>query len=141
MERLLDLQRVRVELEGLAAEWAARAASPSLVARLDGLITQVSRSANEDGETLFVPPNREFHFAVYAAANSEALIAAIEPLWLRIGPYLSLLRGSGNWRVANMQHQAIRDAIARGDGLAARAALRADIEEAGGILVRLLTTR
>ena len=141
VERLLDLQRVRVEIEGLAAEWAARAGSPALIARLDGLIARMSRSADADAETLFIPPNREFHFAVYAAGGSEALMAAIEPLWLRIGPYLSLLRGSGNWRIANQQHQALRDAIARADGPAARAALRADIEEAGGILVRLLRNR
>ncbi len=139
VQRLLDLQRVRVEIEGLAAEWAARAASPALLSRLDTLIAEMSRSADDDGEKRFIPPNREFHFAVYEAAGSEVLVATIERLWLRIGPYLSLLRGSGNWRVANRQHQALRDAIARGDGPASRAALRADIEEAGSILVRLLT--
>ena len=138
VQRLLDLQRVRIEIEGVAAEWAARAASPALLSRLDTLIAEMSRSADDD-EKRFIPPNREFHFAVYEAAGSEVLVATIEQLWLRIGPYLSLLRGSGNWRVANRQHQALRDAIARGDGAASRAALRADIEEAGSILVRLLT--
>lgn len=138
VQRLLDLQRVRMEIEGLAAEWAARTATPELLLQLDRLIEQMSRSADDDSEKLFIPPNREFHFAVYGAAGSDVLMAAIEPLWMRIGPYLSLLRGSGNWRVANLQHQALRDALARGDGSAARAALCADIEEAGKILVRLL---
>ena len=62
----------------------------------------------------------------------------IEPLWLQIGPYLALLRGSGNWRTANRHHRQIRDALARGDGDAARTALRADIDEAACILEGLL---
>jgi DNA-binding GntR family transcriptional regulator len=74
VQRLLDLQRVRVEIEGLAAEWAARAATPALLSRLDTLIAEMSRSADDDGETLFIPPNREFHFAIYEAAGSEVLI-------------------------------------------------------------------
>ena len=44
----------------------------------------------------------------------------------------------GNWRLANRQHRAIRDALAAGDGPAAYAALRADIDEAAAILAGLL---
>lgn len=139
VERLLDLKRVRIEVEGLAAEWAAGNAAPPMLARLDELIAQMSRFAADDGETAFVPVNREFHFAVYAASGSKALVAVIENLWLQIGPYLSLLRGSGNWRTANRQHQLLRDALERADGAAAREAVSADIEAAARILVRLLT--
>ncbi len=139
VERLLDLKRVRIEVEGLAAEWAARNATPPLLARLDELIAQMSRFATDDGATSFVPANREFHFAIYAASGSETVLSIIETLWLQIGPYLSLLRGSGNWRVANRQHQVLRNALEHADGASARAAIRADIEEAAGILVKLLT--
>ena len=138
VERLLDLKRVRIEVEGLAAEWSARYATPALLARLDELIARMSRFAADDGATSFVPVNREFHFVVYAAANSEALLSIIENLWLQIGPYLGLLRGSGNWRFANDQHQLLRDALGEGDSISARAAVRADIEEAASILIKLL---
>ncbi|MEK0083915.1 GntR family transcriptional regulator [Benzoatithermus flavus] len=138
VERLMDLKRVRVEVEGLAAEWAAARCTPALLARLDALIAEMESSTAEADRRSFVPANREFHFAIYRAAGSETLMSLIEPLWLRIGPYLGLLRGSGNWRTANRQHRLIRDALARGDGSAARAALRADIEEAALILARLL---
>jgi DNA-binding GntR family transcriptional regulator len=138
VERFLDLKRVRIEVEGLAAEWAAQHVTPALLAQLDALIAQMSRLAADDGTRSFVPVNREFHFAIYAAANSEALLAVIENLWLQIGPYLGLLRGSGNWRFANRQHQALRDTLQRGDGASARAAVRSDIEEAASILVRVL---
>lgn len=136
--RLQDLRRVRVEVEGLAAEWAAANASPALLAQLDGLSAQMEHFAAEGEQKPFVPANREFHFAIYRAAGSESLMAVIEPLWLQIGPYLGLLRGSGNWRTANRQHRRIRDALARGDGTGARRELRADIEEAAEILAKLL---
>lgn len=139
VERLLDLKRVRIEIEGLAAEWAARNATAAMLARLDEMIERMSRFAADDAAKSFVPANREFHFAVYAASGSGALLAVIENLWLQIGPYLSLLRGSGNWRVANRQHQLLREALEHADGAAAREAVRADIDEAASILVKLLT--
>ncbi|MBV9747339.1 MAG: GntR family transcriptional regulator [Acetobacteraceae bacterium] len=139
VERLLDLKRVRVEIEGLAAEWAARNATDALLAQLDEMIARMSGFAADDEAKAFLPVNREFHFAVYAASGSEALLAVIENLWLQIGPYLSLLRGSGNWGGANRQHQLLRRALEHADGGAARAAVRADIEEAARILVKLLT--
>jgi DNA-binding GntR family transcriptional regulator len=141
VERLMDLKRVRAEVEGLAAEWAAAGATRPLLQRLDELIERMESSTAESDRSSFVPANREFHFTVYRAAGSETLMTVIEPLWLQIGPYLGLLRGSGNWRTANRQHRLIRDALARGDGKAARAALRADIEEAADILAGLLQDR
>lgn len=136
--RLLDLKRVRLNVEGLAAEWASRQVTAPMLARLDQLIAIMSRSIPSDSGG-FMPANREFHFTVYAASGSETLLGIIENLWLQIGPYLSLLRGSGNWRHANEQHQALREALARGDGPAARAAIEGDIEEAASLLVKLLT--
>lgn len=138
VERLMDLARVRAEIEGIAAEWAAARVTPALLQRLDALIAQMESSTADADRKSFVPANREFHFAIYRAAASETLMAVIQPLWLRIGPYLALLRGSGNWRVANRQHRLIRDALAKGDGKAARDALRADIAEAAQILAALL---
>ncbi|WP_200840938.1 GntR family transcriptional regulator [Geminicoccus flavidas] len=136
--RLTDLCRVRVEVEGIAAEWAAANVDAATLGRLDGLIQRMSAAAGTADHRDFLPLNRGFHFTVYEAAGSESLLALIESLWLQIGPYLNLLRGSGNWRTANRQHQAMRDALARRDGKAARAALRADIEEAAALLERLL---
>jgi DNA-binding GntR family transcriptional regulator len=138
VERLSDLRRVRAEVEGLAAEWAAGHMMPPTLARLDELIAAMSSHLGQDHQKHFLPVNREFHFTVYKSAGSEALLALIESLWLQIGPYLNLLRGSGNWRTANHQHQAMRDALAKRDGSAARAAVQADIEEAATILGQIL---
>ena len=138
--RLSDLERVRIEVEGLAAAWAAPRAGRDLIARLDRLLAAMAGSTTIAEQKAFMPANREFHFAIYAAAGSDTLLAIIESLWLQIGPYLSLLRGSGNWRTAGRQHRAARDALARGDGAAARAAITADIADAARILKQILET-
>jgi DNA-binding GntR family transcriptional regulator len=137
IERLSDIARVRGEVEGLAAAWAARDATAATLARLDALIAQMSSHLAADDPRAYVPANREFHFVVYRAAGSGVLLGIIENLWLQVGPYVGLLR-SGSWRTANRQHQAIRDALAHGDGAAAGAAIRTDMEETNGILRRLL---
>lgn len=138
LARLEDLRRVRVEVEGLAAEWATARMTPELLEGLDAQVALMESFTAAVDMKPFVPANREFHFAIYRAAGSECLLATIEPLWLQIGPYLALLRGSGNWRAANRQHRLIRDALGRGDARAARAALCADIDEAAAILKGLI---
>lgn len=127
-ERLEDLRRVRIEVEGLAAAWAAERIDRDALRHLDELHATLNRAIADGDTRRYLRANRELHFAVYAAAGSPTLSAIIEPLWLQISPYFSLLYGSGNYSEANECHRALIDALARGDGAAARAALRADIE-------------
>ena len=105
----------------------------------DRLIAQMAKAATAQDRKRFVPANRHFHFTVYRAANSDTLLAIIELLWLQISPYFDLLHAQGNWRTANRCHQQMRDALARGDGGAARAALGDDIEAAAAVLRELLS--
>lgn len=137
-DRLMDLARVRREVEGLAAEWAASRLSDAALGRLDALVTRMAEAAAAKDRRAFVPANREFHFTVYEAAGSPVLLGTIESLWLQIGPYFDLLRASDNWRSANRQHRAMLDALSRRDPAGTRAALDADIIGAEDILLRLL---
>jgi DNA-binding GntR family transcriptional regulator len=112
--------------------------SASDLAKLDALIaTMEAAQAAGDGKR-YVPANRDFHFTVYRAAESETLLSIIESLWLRIGPYFDLLNAAGGLRASNAEHRRIRDALGRGDGLEARAALKSDIEGAAKTLRALL---
>jgi DNA-binding GntR family transcriptional regulator len=86
----------------------------------------------------YLRANRAFHFIIYDAARSPTLFALIETLWLQIGPYLNLLRGSGNYVASNATHQAIVDALATHNGKVAAKALRADINDAYAILTKML---
>ncbi|UEM19185.1 GntR family transcriptional regulator [Skermanella mucosa] len=138
IERLKDLKRVRVEIEGVATEWAAVSITAADLDRLGALIAEMDAAIAERDGRRYVPANREFHFTIYRAAGSESLLSIIESLWLRIGPYFDLLNATGNWRASNVEHRAMHEALLRGDGAAARAAMRADIEGAAQALVGIL---
>jgi DNA-binding GntR family transcriptional regulator len=138
IERLEDLKRVRVEIEGVATEWAAQSISKTELKRLAELIEQMDRAEIERNRKKYVPANHEFHFIIYRCAGSEILLSVIESLWLQIGPYFDLLNASKDWRTSNTEHRAIKKALSEGNGATARRALVADIEGAAAALKRIL---
>ncbi len=138
LERLADLRRVRLSVEGTATEWAAELIEPKDLARLRRQCALLSRAAEDENVRDYLRANRAFHFIVYNAAQSPTLVAVIETIWLQIGPYLNLLRGSGNYVASTATHRAIVAALAAHDGKAAVKALRADINDAYAILSKML---
>ncbi len=139
-ERLEDLRRVRLEVEGTAIEWAATRLSRQDLDDLAPLIAQMEAAKIDRDRERYVPANREFHFRIYRAAASDALLSIIESLWLQIGPYFNLLKTTDNWRTANIEHMAMHEALTRQDGAAARRALERDIDGAAIALRDLLGT-
>ena len=128
LDRLTDLRNVRLELEGVAMAWAARAIDGETVALLEIDLARMDRSITAGDTREYLQANRSFHFAVYRASQSPALVGLIEILWLQISPYFNLLRGSGNYVAANANHRRMAEALKRGDAGTARAAIAADIE-------------
>ena len=137
-ERFRDMVRVRVELEGLAAEWATPRIETDRIKALEKLI-DVMAAANSAGDTrAFVRANHEFHFAIYRAAGSESLLAIIESLWLQVSPYFHLLYSSGNYTAANQEHRRIVRALYRRRSSDVRRHLERDIAAAAIVLTDLL---
>jgi DNA-binding FadR family transcriptional regulator len=130
-----------VEIEGVATAWAAQVISAEDLDHLAGLIEQMDVAKAQHDRSKYVPANRDFHFTIYRAAGSDALMSIIESLWLQIGPYFNLLKATGNWWTANVEHKALRDALVRKDGDAARRALQADIEGAAAALQSVLVAQ
>jgi DNA-binding GntR family transcriptional regulator len=139
--RLKDLRRVRLEVEAIAGQWATSNIEEAHLKRLDNLIADMNKAARAGDRKQYVRLNRNFHFTIYAAAGSEALLAIIENLWLQISPYFHLLHASGNYLKANEQHGLIRDALRRRDTKGVRNGLRTDINAAYDVLVGLLDDR
>jgi DNA-binding GntR family transcriptional regulator len=137
IERLVDLKRVRLEIESLAAEWAVNRMHETGLAELKDLVGQMESAAAGDRKD-YVRFNREFHFAIYRAAGSDVLYAIIENLWLQISPYFHLLHDSGNFRTSNAQHKLILRGLKSRDVFAVREAIRNDIVAASEILLALL---
>jgi DNA-binding GntR family transcriptional regulator len=136
-ERLLDLKKVRLEVERLAAEWAVTRIDETEIAKLDDLIGKMATAALGDRKD-YVRYNREFHFTIYRAARSDALYAIIENLWLQISPYFHLLHESGNYHTSNAQHELMLSGLKAHDSAAVGQGVRNDIEAASKVLLGLL---
>jgi len=85
--QFLELRAVRIVLEGLAAEAAARQSGAALADELQaihGRLDDAKRARDPRQATI---QNRTFHFRLYEAAALPALLGMIENIWLRTGPY------------------------------------------------------
>jgi DNA-binding GntR family transcriptional regulator len=137
-ERLMDLYDVRLEVEPLAGAWAAKRISAEELKILQVECRDLKKSGASDDMKSYLRANRAFHFSIYRAAKSESLLSIVENLWLQIGPYLNLLRGSENYTVSNKHHQKMIDCLREKDENGVRKAIRADIEAAYHALLKLL---
>lgn len=132
LKRHDDLRRVRMEIEGLAAAWAASNIDGESLEGLESLYATLEKAVKSEDKKTYLRANRAMHFRVYEAAGSPALLSLIEPLWLQISPYFH--HQSSNHSQANDYHRALLDALRTGDAEGARRAIQADISAAGDII-------
>ncbi|MER8549441.1 MULTISPECIES: GntR family transcriptional regulator [unclassified Mesorhizobium] len=136
--RLIDLRNVRFEIEAIAAAWAAERMDDPSVALLRQHLDALEQ-ANAAGDVKsYLRANYAFHFSIYRAAGSENMLNIIENLWLQISPYFNMLHDSGNYSTANQHHQQMFAALRDRNAEAVRAAVRADIDAAFTVLIKLL---
>ncbi|HWX50207.1 MAG TPA: GntR family transcriptional regulator [Roseomonas sp.] len=130
-----ELSVVRAEVEGWAAALAATHRSPAQLKAIAAAEAVLHRTQAAD----VVPLNRDFHFAIYAAAGLPTLTAMIGGLWLKAGPVINLdLHHSGDRLSAGHMlrcHAAALAAIRAGDAAAARAAIAEDITCAADFII------
>jgi DNA-binding GntR family transcriptional regulator len=129
---LEDLRQARFAVEGLAVAKAALNASPDMIAKLEELIEAQSETDDEHFSEASAEKNRAFHFTIYQQSGSTVLLPIIESLWLQFGPYLrdASERFDGRAGRGTNFHTEILRALARGDSVAARTSLEADIGRA-----------
>lgn len=107
---VVEIYRIREELEALAASLALSRMGPSaraeLAAQLDDNVQQLRR-ALERGDVTPVPRlNREFHWALYERSESLRLLQLIERLWNSLPhSWLRRIPGRAEWVLA--EHAAI----------------------------------
>ena len=133
---LTDLRNVRVEVESLAAVWAARHITEEEMVKLGEECRRLEAAIAAGDVKSYLRANHAFHFTIYRASRSARLVAIIENLWLQISPYFNNLGGS--YSVANAHHQIMVDALRQRDEKKVEAALRADLDDAYKVLVNLV---
>lgn len=127
--RYLEIARIRMELEGMAAEQAAERAKASDITQLRRIVAQTEKAMAGDRWIRAVEYNQRFHFALATMADMPVLLSILHRLWLQMGPLIAGYYDSAREDLVR-HHCDIIAACEAGDGAAARAAMRADIEEA-----------
>ncbi|WFS00196.1 GntR family transcriptional regulator [Rhizobium tumorigenes] len=133
LERIDDLLRARILIEGEAIALAAKRMGPKDITVIEGMLHEwdemraLKQKKDVDRE---VTLNQTFHFEIYRACGSAVLIPMIESLWLQSGPCIRVaiyaFSEAGEVDTAHY-HRSIVAALAVQDADAARAALVADI--------------
>lgn len=131
-----ELTRIRLVVEGFAAEEAAKVISADQIAAVAGHEAAFAAAAKADppDPAAAVAANRDLHFALYEAAGMPSLVEMISRLWLKAGPVLNLDMRHEPRRLdggsAVVAHARLLEALRRHDPAAARQALVEDISAA-----------
>jgi DNA-binding GntR family transcriptional regulator len=136
-EEYIEIRNIRMELEGLAAEQAARNAGPEDILRLEKRLQENERAIRRRDHATGTAANQAFHAELAVVGNAPILRGVLRRLWMRAGPFISDAYQRGG-RMLNEYHHEILDAIKAQDPEAARAAVRRDILEGSNAVLAVV---
>lgn len=126
-----ELFAIRAELEALAVRRAATEITPGELARLRGILDAMADAEARGDIPAYGRLNREFHLCAYAAQSYGKLQSMIGSLWDSTDWCRRIFAvDSESLRASSTEHEAIYDALARRDGDAAAALIRAQKQRA-----------
>jgi len=142
VSRYMEIRTIRIELEGLAAELAAKNATPADVKAIADLQSRFEDADRAHASDASIRLNREFHFTVYGWSRMQMLISHIESLWISMGPILNVFYNevASNY-VGAEAHTHLIKALRAKDGKKARAAITMDILRGGNELMAHLAAK
>lgn len=126
-DKYRELVKLRMMLEGMAAEKAAEKITEPVLNSLAELIkTTEENEKNMNNWQRFNLLNHDFHFLIYTSSKLEVVPPLIEQLWLQTGPLLSIYKKVGALPNDN-RHKKILYALTERNGAKAKEAVRYDI--------------
>jgi DNA-binding GntR family transcriptional regulator len=126
--RLQQMFEVMAELEALCTRFAAERADDASRAAVVAAHVACEAAVKAKDPDAYYRLNEQFHLSLYAACGNEFLADQTRLLHRRLRPYRRLqLRVKGRMAASFREHAAVVDAVMRGDGEAAAAAVRAHI--------------
>jgi DNA-binding GntR family transcriptional regulator len=133
----VEIRTIRMNLEGLAAETAASHVNDAFVDELQDLIARTRAAFDAGDRELATELNQVFHFRIAEVAQMPVLRGILQRLWLQLGPLIAEMTPAVGPEVIEW-HRVLVEALSRGDGPAAAAAIRKDIcENDAPILARI----
>lgn len=130
VEQYLEIRAIRLRLESLAAETAARLATSDDLDRLTRLIERNEQAMSAGDTALGLELNQAFHFELSVVARMPVLFGTLRRIWLQMGPLVVDSYAPGG-RVMIDNHYPVLDALKRRDPDAAAAAIKQDILSGG----------
>jgi DNA-binding GntR family transcriptional regulator len=128
-EKFDEIVRIRLALEGMMAETAAKHITADEMKRMTRLNEEMITKLRQ-GTKKYLGLNQEFHFQLYLAARMPQAMSIVETLWLQIGPFLHHVEIDFGAPDFLHHHDTMLKALAKRDGPRARTAIEADIGEA-----------
>jgi DNA-binding GntR family transcriptional regulator len=136
--RLVHTYQVRGALDALAARLAAERRSA-----LPAALLKAGRAARKSGDVqALIDADIQFHRALYAASGNPCIERSAQAHWAHIRCAMGAVLQHHRLRHPVWdEHQAIADAVARGDGVQAEAAAAAHAKQAGQTMAQHLLPR
>lgn len=135
-ERIEELAQVRALLEPEMAARALPRAHFALIDRLAAINSLNHEAVMSQDAVAYVRTNLEFHRTLYLRAQTPAMLAMIETVWLQLGPTMRALYQKIRRRELPQHHRHILAALRAGDEPGLRLAVRTDVTQG----LRHLTT-
>lgn len=135
----LELRRIRLLLEGLAAEAATQHATPADIAALAAEHARLIAAERAHDWPTAVAANFRFHRGLWLLAAMPNLLGILEGIWLRNGPLVTMQYPHAPPAYDGVhQHLNVLEGLAARDPSRVRNAMRDDLLEGGRALVKLL---
>ncbi|KEP71289.1 GntR family transcriptional regulator [Thioclava sp. BHET1] len=126
-ERIEELAALRSMIEPELAARALPRAHFALIDRLSAINTTNAEAVAKQDAVGYIRTNLEFHRTLYLRAQSPAILAVAETVWLQLGPTMRALYGRVQRNEPPRHHRMILAALRAGDEPALRLAVRADV--------------
>ena len=138
-----EITAMRLLLEGLAAERAARRIDEAGISELERLCDVMDLAYEAKDLLGALRANRAFHAAVHRAGGSAVLVAHLDSLWLRAGAVVPIVIEKSLHehfvpKDPKHPHRLVVAALREHDGKAAKRALVCDISWAADVIVKYL---
>ncbi|MFA9231959.1 MAG: GntR family transcriptional regulator [Microgenomates group bacterium] len=128
-ERIEELASIRAMLEPEMAARALPRAHFALIERLTAINGLNQEAVMNQDAVAYVRSNLEFHRTLYLRAQTPAMLAMIETVWLQLGPTMRALYQKIRRRELPQHHRLILAALRAGDEPGLRLAVRTDVTQ------------
>lgn len=128
-ERIEELATMRALIEPELASRALPRAHFALIERLQAINGANAEAVARQDAVAYIRTNLEFHRMLYLRAQSPAMLAMTETIWLQLGPTMRAVYSRLRRTEAPATHRVILAALKAGDEPALRLAVRTDVTQ------------